>query len=168
MLADLDLHAAGEHDVKLLPQVRGQVNGLVLCFLGILIANPVGLGLLVSELRCQVRDRDPFLPGGGFPLAATGDRIGGQESVMAFQQFRQLHVEGLGGLIDESERHIRTAGFIPFVFLDGYFSLLRHILGCPAKDLPHLTQAGSDRTELVQVGLGIHGSSPPQRSVEIK
>ncbi len=156
MVADLDLQAAGKHQVEFLSLVGGRMDRLILLLFGIFIANPVRLRHLIPEFRRQVRNGDAFFLRGGFALAAAGHRVGGQESIVAFQQFRQLHVESLGGLVDESKGHVGLAGFVIEVFRNGYLRLFRHFLRGPAHDLPHFTDTGSNRTQLAQISPGCH------------
>ncbi len=169
MIADLHLQRTGKYQIKLLPPVAHQMDRFVLLLFGVFIADPVRLRHLVFELGRQVRDGDALLLRGSLALAAAGHRVGRQKSVMTFQQFRQFHVEGLGGFVDEGEGHVRLSCFIQLVFVRSDFRLLCHFLRSPAHNLPHLTQAGSNRLQLVEIGLGIHHVSPPiKNSFEIK
>ena len=144
MVVDLHLQGAGKHQVEFLAAVGRGMDRLVLLLLGILVPDPVGLGHLVPELRRQVRNGDAFLLRGGLALAAAGHRIGGQPGVIAFQQLCQLHVEGLGGLVDEGEGHVRLPRFILKILRQGNLRLFRHVLRGPSHDLPHFTDSGSD------------------------
>nr|AEW47932.1 hypothetical IclR family transcriptional regulator [uncultured microorganism] len=165
MVADLHLHAALQNQVKFLPQVADQMDGLLLRFFGVLIADPVRFRLLVPELGRQVGNGDALLSGGGFAFAPAGYRIGGQERVMPFQQFGQLHVESLGRLVDEGKRHIRVPGFVQRVFPGGNLGFLRHFLLGPSHDFPHFPQTGSNGTELGEIGLCCHELSPPRNKM---
>ena len=160
VVADLHLQAALQHDVEFLALMGGQVDRLRLLGFGVFIPDPVGLRDFILELGRQVGDGDAFLPGGGFALAAAGDRIGGQEGVMAFQQLGQLHVEGLGGFIDKGERHIRPAGFILFVLFEGHVRFFGHFLCGPAHDFPHFPDTGGNGFQLAEIGLRIHWFAP--------
>ena len=99
--SDLHQQRSAYDNVELLTRVRGQLDGLALKLIGIVVLDPVGLGDLVLELGSQVLDVDSRLLGRLLTHAAPGDGIRRQACGMTFQKVRDVDVECKRALVDE-------------------------------------------------------------------
>ena len=112
IVAHLNFQRAGKNIVKFLAGVGGGVDGLILQFGVVGIADEIGLRNLFAEHGGQVADIDALLLGRHLRRALAGNGIGGKGRAAALHQVDHIHLEGEGALVQEGKGQIRAGVFI--------------------------------------------------------
>ena len=149
IVADLDLHLAGQNEVELLAVVLCEMDGLVLQTLVIVILTEIRLGDLVLEHGSDVDYGDALFLCGLAAAAAAGNGIRTELGGFALEDIGDPEAEGQSALMYECKRKIGAAFLIGAVFVRSDLGLFGHFLHGIAGDLAHFAYTGGNLHELI-------------------
>ena len=154
VFADLHFEVAADDIVEFLTFVGVGMDGTVLFFGFVFVADPVGFSDFLTEAGGEMDDFDAVLIDGG--LAAAGSRygIGFQLGAAAFQQVGNIETEGQSAFMDKRKGQILLGVFVGDIFLGGRVGKFCHILNAEIGNFAHLPDTAGDLCQFT-VG-GIH------------
>ena len=151
IVADLNFHFSLENQVEFLTGMFGQMDGLVLKLLSVIIAHPVGLGYLLAEKGSEVLYIDAVLLCGFLSLALAGDGVGRKVGALSLEKVGNADTEGKRAFVNKGKGKVKLSGLILNIIFGRDLGFLSHLFNSQPDDFTHFVNSAGDLQQLFGV-----------------